>query len=212
MDASIISALSALGGAAIGGLTSVFGSWLTQQAQVTAHELAEDKLRRQDLYKEFVEDALKAYADALQHTTANLSAMVALYTKISRMRVLSSPQVVANAEHVARTIIDTYMAPNLDLAELGEMVDRHRLDPLRAFADACRAEFLDGSAPIGVTLTPRHAWFSSLSHRRRQPYAELPDLTALNSSPRPGVDTPKVDGVAVSKNSHLGEGDEKAAI
>jgi hypothetical protein len=212
MDASIISALAALGGAAIGGLTSVIGAWLTQQAQVTAHELAEDKLRRQELYKEFVEDASKAYADALQHNNTNLPAMVALYTKISRMRVLSSPKVVANAEHVARTIIDTFMAPSLNLSELGEMVDKRRLDPLRAFAEACRAEFLGGVAPIEVQLVPRNEWLSFVPHRRRRPYAELPDLTALNSSPRHDLDTSKVDGVAVSKNSHLGEGDEKAAV
>ena len=56
MDASIISALSALGGATIGGLTSVVGAWWTQQTQVTEQELAQDKLRRQDLYKEFIED------------------------------------------------------------------------------------------------------------------------------------------------------------
>jgi hypothetical protein len=59
MDASIISALAALGGATIGGPTSVVGAWWTQQKQVTAQELAQDKLRRQELYKEFIQGASK---------------------------------------------------------------------------------------------------------------------------------------------------------
>src|SRR5208282_2944429 len=94
MDASIISALSALAGATIGGLTSVVGAWWTQQKQVTAQEIAQDKLRRRDLYKEFIEDASKTYADGLQNDEPDVSALVEIYTKISRMRVLSSPKVV----------------------------------------------------------------------------------------------------------------------
>jgi len=109
MDASIISALAALGGATIGGLTSVVGAWWTQQKQVTAQELAQDKLRRQELYKEFIQDASKTYADGLQNGTPDISALVEIYTKISRMRVLSSPKVVESAEQVGRAIVDAYL-------------------------------------------------------------------------------------------------------
>jgi|SRR5271166_2260023 len=142
MDPSIISALAALAGAAIGGLTSVFGAWLTQQTQVKAQDLAQDKLRREDLYKEFMEDASKAFGDALQHDKPDGSALVEIYTKISRMRVLSSPKVVESADQVVRAIVDQYLAPNLPLPELREMMAKGRLDPLRDFAEACRAEFL----------------------------------------------------------------------
>jgi len=76
MDAAIISALAALGGATIGGLTSVVGAWWTQQKQVTAQELAQDKLRRQELYKDFIQDTSKTYADALQHDKPDISALV----------------------------------------------------------------------------------------------------------------------------------------
>jgi hypothetical protein len=98
MDASIISALAALAGAGIGGLTSIGGAWLTQQTQVKAQELAQDKLRRADLYKEFIEEASKTYGDALQHDKTDVSALVGIYTRISRMRVLSSPKVVEAAD------------------------------------------------------------------------------------------------------------------
>jgi hypothetical protein len=59
MNASVISALAALAGATIGGLTSVLASWLSQHAQARAQGFAQDKLRRQELYKEFIEAASK---------------------------------------------------------------------------------------------------------------------------------------------------------
>src|SRR5271165_2772915 len=148
MDASIISALSALAGATIGGLTSVVGAWWTQQKQVTAQELAQDKLRRQELYKEFIEDASKTYGDALQHEKTDVSALVGIYTRISRMRVLYSLKVVESAEQVARAIVDAYLAPNVSFPELRDMMEKGQLDPLRVFAEACRAELIGRSAPI----------------------------------------------------------------
>jgi hypothetical protein len=140
MDGSVISALSALGGATIGGLTSIVGAWLSQQRQVMAQELVEDKLRRQELYREFIEDASKIFGDALQHEKTDFSALVGIYTKISRMRIISSPKVVESADQTARAIIDTYLAPNVTFPELRDMMEQGRLDPLRVFAEACRAE------------------------------------------------------------------------
>src|SRR5437763_6749886 len=142
MDGSVISALSALGGAAIGGVTSIVGAWLRQQRQVMAQELVQDKLRRQELYREFIEDASKIFGDALEHEKADVSALVGIYTKISRMRVISSPKVVESADQAARAIIDVYLGPNVTFAELRDMIEQGLLDPLRVFAEACRAELL----------------------------------------------------------------------
>ena len=140
MDGSVISALSALGGATIGGLTSIVGAWLSQQKQVTAQENVQDKLRRHELYREFIEDASKIFGDALQNEKTDFSALVGIYTKISRMRVISSPKVVESADQAARAIIDAYLGPNVTFAELRDMIEKGRLDPLRVFAEACRAE------------------------------------------------------------------------
>ena len=67
MDASIISALAALAGATVGGLTSFVSSWWTQRAQAKAQWLAQIQLRRQELYKEFIGDASKLFIHALQN-------------------------------------------------------------------------------------------------------------------------------------------------
>ncbi len=117
MDSSIISALAALAGAITGGLTSVLASWLTQHAQARAQWRAQDKLRRQELYKEFIEAASKCYINALQYDKADIPALVELYVRVGRMRILSSPKVVENAEFVARRIIDTYLEPNKNFLE-----------------------------------------------------------------------------------------------
>jgi hypothetical protein len=124
MNASIISALAALGGATIGGLTSVVGGLVDPTETGTAQELAQDKLRRQELYKEFIQDASKSYADALQHDKPDISALIEIYTKISRMRVLSSPKVVESAEQVSRAIVDAYLAPNAAVSDLHDLMDK----------------------------------------------------------------------------------------
>jgi hypothetical protein len=59
--------------------------------QVRAQQLARD-LCRQDLYKEFIEDASRCYVHALQHDEPDIPALVRLYAKLNRMRVLSSRQ------------------------------------------------------------------------------------------------------------------------
>jgi hypothetical protein len=141
MNASVITALAALAGAAIGGLTSVFASWLAQHAQARAQWVAQDKLRRQELYKEFIEAASKCYVDALQHDEADIPALVELYVRAGRMRILSSPKVVDSAELVTRTIVDSYLVPNKTFLELREMVNSGKVDLLRDFSETCRAEF-----------------------------------------------------------------------
>ena len=141
MDAPVISALAALAGAVIGGLTSVLASWLTQHTQARAQWVAQDKFRRQELYKEFIEDASKAYVDALQHDKADMTLLVGLYAKIGRMRVLSSPNVIENAEQIADKIVDTYLLPDKSFPELREMVNEGSIDILQGFGEACRAEY-----------------------------------------------------------------------
>jgi hypothetical protein len=141
MDASVISALAALAGVTIGGLTSVLASWLSQHAQARAQWLAQDKLRRQELYKEFIEAASKCNIHALQHDEPDIPALVALYAMVGRMRILSSPKVVENAESVARGIVDTYLVPNKTFLELREMTNNGSIDLLREFSQSCRAEF-----------------------------------------------------------------------
>ena len=64
MNPAYISALSALAGAAIGGLTSFATSWLTQRTQLRhAHREAE-KAKLEALYNDFITEAALRFGDA----------------------------------------------------------------------------------------------------------------------------------------------------
>jgi hypothetical protein len=141
MNASVISALAALVGATIGGLTSVLATWLTQRTQVRAEWLAHDLTWRQDLYKAFIEDATNCYVHALQHNQPDLGALGNLYAKISRMRIQSSRQVADEADVIGRKIVDTYLAPDKTSIEIRGMLADGSIDILGKFGDVCRAEF-----------------------------------------------------------------------
>ena len=140
MDPSIITGLAALAGAAIGGFTSLVAAWLSQRQQQRAERLAHYQLRRQDLYKEFIEQASDLYIHALQNDKPDVSALMRLYAELSRMRILSSTTVVDSADQIVRRIIKAYLEPNKTFPELREMADSGLIDPLRNFSEACRAE------------------------------------------------------------------------
>jgi len=140
MDTTIIPALAGLTGAAIGGLTSGIASWFAQVTQSRVRLLAQDKVARQELYKEFTETATQCYADALQHEEPDIPGLVNLYGKIGRMRVLSSPKVLANAEQIGQKITNMYLAPNKTFLELREMINKNAIDILSDFGEACREE------------------------------------------------------------------------
>ena len=140
MDTSVVTALAALAGAAIGGLTSVLASWLSQRAQARMAQLAHYQLRRQELYKEFIEQASTLYIHALQNDKPDVSGLMGLYAEISRMRVLSSARVIDSADQIVKRIVNAYLEPNKTVPELREMTNSGLIDPLRNFSEACRAE------------------------------------------------------------------------
>jgi hypothetical protein len=146
VDAAYLSATAALAGSAVGGLTSFISSWFGQGAQLRAQLFLHDKGRRQELYREFVDEASRSYIDALTRDTPDLSKTIALYALISRMRVLSSPKVIEEADKVARLIVDSYPEKNKTFSDLRVMMKQHALDPLRGFSEACREE-LRGPLP-----------------------------------------------------------------
>ena len=90
MDGTATTALATLFGAATGGLTSVLATWLRHRNEARTQRLEQDALRRQNLYKEFIEAAARCYVHALQHEEADIPGLVDLYAKIDRMRILSS--------------------------------------------------------------------------------------------------------------------------
>ena len=140
MNAAYLSAFAALAGSLIGGLTTILATWLTHHAQSRAQLAAQDLSMRQELYKNFTEEASRLYADAFERDNPNISDLVNLYALVSRMRVLSSSKIIESADAIVRRIIATYLEPNKTFRDLKDIVERDTMDPLREFSDACREE------------------------------------------------------------------------
>jgi hypothetical protein len=141
MEIAYISALSALAGSAVGGFSSTVTTWISQRAQARTAQVAHEIARRQDLYRDFITAASKTYGDALVSSEPQLADLVALYSMISRMRVLSEPRTVACADKIIRTTIDTYFSPNRSVRELTDLIKvGSGIDPLREFSEAARDE------------------------------------------------------------------------
>jgi hypothetical protein len=141
MNVAYISALSALAGSVIGGLTSGITAWLSQRAQVRAGLVARAISRREDLYKDFIVAASKAYGEAVVSSEPRIEEIIFLYAMISRMRALSSRQIVVCAEKVMVTTIGAYFEPNKTIPELHDLMKSGAdVDPLKDFAEAVRAE------------------------------------------------------------------------
>jgi hypothetical protein len=144
MDPGYFSAFAALAGSTIGALTTLGASWLTQREQLRTRQVTHDIERREDLYKEFIDEASKVYVDAIEHEPADApdaSKLVRLYALISLMRVLSSSPIVEHADRVIRAVIDTYLQPKMTLREVSETLNASAfVDPLRDFSEACREE------------------------------------------------------------------------
>jgi hypothetical protein len=141
MDSGYITALAALGGAALGGLTSFATSWTTLHTQMKAQQSASSKSKRQKLYKAFIDDAARIYGDALIHEELETTGLINLHALVSRMRIVSSGPVIEAAVNVVKGITETYSQPNKSPEELEAMISNGSVDILRSFSEACRNEF-----------------------------------------------------------------------
>jgi hypothetical protein len=142
MDVAFISTLSALAGSVIGGLTSTGMTWLNQRGQARSAQLAQAFARREELYRDFIVASSRAYGEALLKSDPQIPELVALYSMISRMRVLSTHRTVSAADKVMLAIIDTHFTPNRSVRELRDLIKAggSGIDPLKEFSEAAREE------------------------------------------------------------------------
>jgi hypothetical protein len=104
--------------------------------------------RREDLIRDFIVTASKMHGDALVNSEPKMPEIVDLYAMVSRMRALTMPRLVACAEKVMDSIIETYFAPNRTVADLREIVKAGQgVGPLKDFSEAAREE-LHAFAPV----------------------------------------------------------------
>ena len=144
MDAAYISALAALAGATIGGLTSFGTSWVTQRTQLRhAHREAE-RAELKTLYQDFIAEASRLFVEAMRAKTDDIddiSGLVGLHAMIGRMRLASDQSVIDAAMRAEETIIETYLAPDRTVRELMDYATHQgKTSFMVEFSAACRKD------------------------------------------------------------------------
>src|ERR1700719_4468065 len=138
MDMFYIPALASFSGSAFGKPASIATGSGTQPRQDRDRYTFPATSQREELYKNFIEEASRLYADALVNDQSEVSKLVDLYALIARMKILSSDAVIEAAEKAGRVLLETYLSPNRPFVDLPDLINE--MDPLRDFSEACRRE------------------------------------------------------------------------
>ena len=141
MDSAFISAFSALAGSIVGGLTAGTTTWLGHRSQARTTRNMHNVTHREELYRDFIIASSNIFGNAISNTDPEIPELVVLYGMLSRMRVVSSPQVVEAAEVVIDALIDAYDAPNKSVREIRTLMrNGEAMDPLRLFSAVARED------------------------------------------------------------------------
>ena len=139
MNSETITALAAILGSLVGALGSSISTWIIQRHQGRRELLAKKISHREQLYSEFITESARLVVDALEHNLSDPKNLIPAYALLSRVRLSSSPDVLATAEDVVRSIIGTFAKPNLTPEQIQSRATNGE-DPLRNFSDICRTE------------------------------------------------------------------------
>ena len=143
LNPAYISALAALAGAIIGGLTSFATSWLTQRTQLRhAHREAE-RTELKVLFDDFIAEASRLFIEALTNKTDDMddiTGLVGLYAMVGRMHLVSDQTVIDAAMRAGTTIIETYLGPDYTVRELMDQARQGKMSLLVEFGEACRKD------------------------------------------------------------------------
>ncbi len=141
MDAAYLSALSALAGSVVGGLTTGLSTWISQSVSARAGLVSAHLARREELFRDFIVSASRIYGEALTSSEPKIPELVGLYALLNRMRVLCRPETVDAGEKLMRLIVDTFSAPNRTFKQLHDLVKAgDTIDALKEFSLAAREE------------------------------------------------------------------------
>jgi hypothetical protein len=138
MNTMYAPAFAAFGGSAFGAISTIVTGWVSRRRRLRERHFARSISKRERLYRSFIEEASRLYADALASEKSEIPQMVNLYALVGRMRILSSDEVVQAAERAGHLIIETYVSPSRKLVDLPQFMEE--MDPLRGFGEACRRE------------------------------------------------------------------------
>ena len=141
MDTAIVTALTGIFGSLLGGSASVATAWVTQRTSNKRQEFRAELTRRETLYNQFINECSARALDSFENTLDKSERLLSIYSLLNRIRLCASDTVLAAAEGALAAIAEQYFRPNLTVEELRALIrDGANADPLKSFAEACRAE------------------------------------------------------------------------
>ena len=143
IDPGLLSSVSVLLGALVGGGASLLGTIYTQRSQDRVQRVASEIAKRETVYADFVMSASNLLLNAYTHDEISLGADVQrLIGLINRMRLFAPTDVVSGAEAVLRAIVEISLKPSVELRQLAKEALSKSLDPdpLLTFSSICRTD------------------------------------------------------------------------
>jgi hypothetical protein len=143
IDPALLSPVSVLLGALVGGGASLLGTIYSQRSQDRIQRVRSEIAKRETVYADFVMSASNFLLNAYTRDEISLGGdEQRLIGLINRMRLFAPPEVVNGAEAVLRTILEISLKPSIELRQLAKEALSESLDPdpLLAFSSICRAD------------------------------------------------------------------------
>jgi hypothetical protein len=143
IDPTLLSSVSALLGALVGGAASLVAAIYTQRRQDWLQRVACEVAKRETVDADFVMSASKLLLNAYTKDEIALGGdEQRLIGLINRMRLFAPPDVVGAAEAVLRAIVGIFLKPSIEVRQLATEALSKSLDPdpLMAFSSICRAD------------------------------------------------------------------------
>jgi hypothetical protein len=140
MDANLVTGLAGVLGSVSGASAAIATTWISQKSQTTRERGKWETRKRETLYGDFITEASRLIADALDHSLDNVETLVKLYAVLGRVRLVSSDAVLAAAEECCNRIVYLYGRPNMTIEEILATMRSNELEFFKRFSDACRVE------------------------------------------------------------------------
>ena len=142
IDPALLSPVSVLLGALVGGGASLLGTIYSQRSQDRLRRVASETAKRETVYADFVMSASSLLLNAYTRDEISLSGdEQRLIGLINRMRLFAPPDVVQGAEAALRGIVRILLQPRIELRQLAKQALSNSIeDPLLAFSSICRAD------------------------------------------------------------------------
>jgi hypothetical protein len=141
MNPAILPALTGILGSLLGGSASVATAWVTQKTASKRKMLRAEITRRETLYGEFINECSARALDAVENTLKHSDRLLSIYSLVNRIRLCASDRVLAEAEGALAMVAEQYFRPSLAPEQVRALIrNGAKADPLKSFAEACRAE------------------------------------------------------------------------